>query len=207
MKQYDFKNVAKGGLHALNLRDSCFYYFEAEQFEFLTIEEDSIRIKMELDAVILRHGALDFPQKVHLKPSEDKWPVYFTNKKSDGYIELTLIKGSFKQMLKNIPEALINSLFRPFFNDPGSWLKYPAMVETMLLFFFLIYAIAKRRKLSGNDKALILSILLFVLTLSLIIGWVTPVLGAIVRYRIPAYLGILIIALIIINPVKKITNE
>ena len=207
MKQYDFKNVAKGGLHALNMQDSSFYYFEAEQFDLLTIEEDSVSIKIELDAVILRHGAMEFPQKIHLKPSNEKWLIYFTNKKSDGYIELTMIKGSFTQMIKNIPEALINSLFRPFFNDPGSWLKYPAMIETVLLFFFLIYAVVKRRKLSVNEKVLILSIVLFVLTLSLIIGWVTPVLGAIVRYRIPAYLGILIIALLIINPVKKIKHE
>lgn len=207
MKQYDFKNVAKGGLHALNMSDSSFYYFETEQFEFLMIEEDSVRIKKELDAVILRQGSLDFPQKVHLKPSNDKWPIYFINKKSDGYIELTMIKGSFSQLIKNIPEALINSLFRPFFNDPGGRLKYPALFETLLLFLFLLYAALKRRKISGNDKALILSIVLFVLTLSLIIGWVTPVLGAIVRYRFPAYLGILIIAIFIINPSKVIKHE
>jgi len=196
-KQFDFKNVGKGGVHAM--ADSNFYFFRQDQIGDLLIDGDSVSVSKEINALVLQHGGMKKPIPITLQPSEEKWFIYFQNLQSDGFIEVTLIDDSFGQLLKNIPEALINSLLRPFINDPGGWLKYPAIIETLLLFVFLFYAIRKRRKLSKNQKALIIGIVLSILTLSLLIGWVTPVLGAIVRYRIPAYLGILVIAVLVIN--------
>ncbi len=200
-KQFDFKNVGKGGLHALT--DSTFYFFRQNQIKNLKIEGDSVLITKEMDALILKHGSMEKPIPIHLKPTGEKWFVYFKNLQSDGFIEVTLINDSFGQLMKNIPEALINSLFRPFISDPGGWLKYPAMIETLLLFLFLIYAIINKRVLSKNKIALIVALVLFVLTLSLLIGWVTPVLGAIVRYRIPVYIALLVIAVMVIQPKKS----
>ena len=204
-KQFDFKNVGKGGLHAGDY--TRFYFFQPEQIESLEFKGDSVRLKREMDVHILRHGSMEPPIKVHLKPTDKWWFIYFQNVKSDGYIDLTMIHNSPKQMILNIPEALVNSLFRPFFFDPGSWLKYPAMLESIALFLFLVFSILNRRILNKKDVNLVVSIAIFVISLSLIIGWVTPVLGAIVRYRIPAYLGILIIALLIIKPKNNLNNE
>jgi hypothetical protein len=204
-KQFDFKNVGKGGLHAM--ADTCFYFFKPHQLSLLKIEEDSVSILTEMDVLILQHGAMEGPKPARLKPTDEKLFIYFINERSDGYIELTMIDDSFKQLLLNIPEALVNCLFRPFFNDPGSWLKYPAMLETVLLYLFLIFAFFKRKKLSQETQALIVALILFVICLSLIIGWVTPVLGAIVRYRFPVYLAILVIALLLINQKKLLKSE
>src|SRR5690606_17670490 len=104
----------------------------------------------------------------------------FKNRRSDGYIGVTLINNSFTQLLKNIPEALSNVLLRPFINDPGSWLKYPAILELILLYLFIIYAFLHRKKLTSNEVGLLIAAIIFIIGLSLIIGWVTPVLGAIV---------------------------
>lgn len=197
-KQYDFKNVGKGGLHAR--ADNCFYYFKQDQLANLKIEHDSVSILKTTDAQILQIGAMDSPIPITLHPSNIKWSIYFINSQSYGFIDLTLINDSFSQMLLNIPEALINSLIRPYPWDPGSWLKYPAALEVLLLYIFLIYAISKRIPLSKDIIAIIIAITLFVISLSLIIGWVTPVLGAIVRYRTPAIMGIIVIALILISP-------
>lgn len=202
-KQYDFKNVGKGGLHAQS--DSCFYFFKPEQISELIIEGDSVSIKKEMNVKIIMHGSIDEPINTNLLPTGEKWLIYFRNDKSDGFIETTMIDDSFGQLLQNIPEALLNSLFRPFFHDPGSWLKYPAMLEILFLYMFLVFAIIKRKPLGFRDKRLIWTIFIFVISLSLVIGWVTPVLGAIARYRLPAFIGILIIALMIIQP--KQSNE
>ncbi|MDX2360935.1 MAG: hypothetical protein QNK23_09025 [Crocinitomicaceae bacterium] len=204
LKQYDFKNVGKGGLHVLT--DDCFYFFEPDQISELIIEGDSVTIDHVIEAQEIQFGSIDDATPVTLSPPEKKWQLYFRNDKSDGYIDITMINHSFSQLIFNIPEALLNSLFRPFPMDPGSWLKYPAMIEILLLYGFLIFAIAKRRTLKSKDKALITSIVLFVISLSLIIGWVTPVLGAIVRYRTPTFIGILLIALILVQR-KKTTHE
>lgn len=203
-KQHDFNNVGKGGIHALS--DSCFYFFPPEQMHELVIEGDSVSIKKEMDVLVLLPGEIGEPHQAHLTPDGQKWFIYFINEKSDGYIPLTPIGDSFAQLIKNIPEALINSLFRPFINDPGSWLKYPAIFEVYALFGFLAFAIVRRRKLDTITRSIILGGTAFILSLSLLIGWITPVLGAIVRYRIPTFLAILIIALLIVQPIKKHKN-
>lgn len=200
-KQYDFKNVGKGGLHAQS--DDCFYFFKPYQIPELIIEGDSVSIDQEMDVLIHMHGSIEAPEPVHLYPTGEKWLIYFRNDRSEGFIHTTMINDSFTQLILNTPEALLNSLFRPYFFDPGSWLKYPAMIEIVLLYFFLIFAFVKRKKLPIEERGLFWSIVVFVIGLALTIGWVTPVLGAIVRYRIPCFIGILILALLMYQPRKK----
>lgn len=202
-KQYDFVNVGQGGLHAYS--DSCFYFFEANQIPYLVIEGDSVSIDRTMHAKIIKPGSIDEAQPIVLQPTEEKWFIYFRNDRSDGFIQTTPIDNSFTQLILNIPQALKNSLLRPFVNDPGSWLKFPATLEVILLFGFLIYALIKRRNLDSSDQGLLWAFGIFVFCLSLTIGWVTPVLGAIVRYRIPSFIAILVIGLILIQPRKKRT--
>ncbi len=196
-KQFDFKNVGKGGVHVY--ADTCYYFFSPNQMKELIFEGDSVSISKPTDALILEHGSLNEPIPVTLQPQNQKWYVSFKNNRSDGYIDVTLINNSLKQLLFNIPEALRNTLLRPYFNDPGSWLKYPAIVELILLYLFIIYAFFRRKRLTTNEVGFLISILIFIIVLSLIIGWVTPVLGAIVRYRIPVLIALLLIALVVID--------
>ena len=129
--------------------------------------------------------------------------------RSKSYIEPNLILYSKKQLVKNIPISLANSLLRPSWNDPGPKFKILTIIETYIIFVFLIFAFIKRRKLNRNEKILVLTLLQFVIILSLFIGWTTPVFGAIVRYRIFTYLAITIISFILIKPFdqwKRKTN-
>ncbi len=203
-KQFDFKNVGRGGVHAY--ADTCFYFFTPEQINELIFEGDSVSISKPMNAMILEHGSMKEPVPIRLEPTGEKWFVFFENRRSDGYIEVTLINNSFPQLLKNIPEALCNVLLRPFFNDPGSWLKYPAIIELILLYLFIIFAFMRRKKLTSSDVGLIIAALIFMIGLSLIIGWVTPVLGAIVRYRIPVLIAVLLIGIILID-YQRVKNE
>lgn len=200
-KQYDFKNVGKGGIHANT--DSTFYFFQPDQIESLRITGDSVELIKPITATIIQHGSFEEPVPIDLVPTGNKWHIYFINTKSDGYIDVTMINDSFGQMILNIPEAITNTLFRPFPFDPGSWLKYPVMIESLLLYLFLTFSIIKRKQLSSEEKPILVSLIIFILTLSLFIGWVTPVIGAIVRYRILVSLAILIIGLILIKNPKK----
>jgi hypothetical protein len=199
-KQYDFQNVGRGGLHAEG--DSCFYFFEAWQIPELNIEGDSVEIVHPMQIKTLQYGAMNDPVPATLEPEGEKWHIYFRNDRSDGFIRLEPIHDSFAQLLLNAPEALLNSLFRPYVMDPGSWLKYPATLEVIGLYAFLLFAVFRRRAQSVRNQALIGALLVFALCLSLTIGWVTPVIGAIVRYRIPVFAALLLIALLLIRSKK-----
>lgn len=196
-KQFDFINISRGGLHANNEND--FYFFRMDQVKELEFKGDSIRLNKPMDILILKHGSIEDPIPKRLYPSEKYYHVYFYRVESDGYINVTQINNSPLQLVYNIPESLINVLFRPYFTDPGSWLKYPATIELIFIYAFLLLSIKRRRKLSEDDKNLIYSTLIFIFLLALTIGWVTPVLGAIARYRIPILVGIVFIGLILID--------
>ncbi len=198
-KQFDFINVGRGGLHALIKND--FYYFKPSQIKDLKIEEDSVWITEPIDAIIIqKESGIETRKKIHLTPDGTKWFIYFYNTPARSLINVTPINNSSLQLIKNAPESIINSLLRPTPIDPGSKMKYFAFIETILLYTLLFLSILKRRKLSKKEKSILFSISFFILLLSLLIGWTTPILGAIVRYRIPAYLGILFISLILYSP-------
>lgn len=200
-KQFDFANVARGGVHVH--ADSIFYYFSPEQRNALIFEGDSVTLSEAVDAQILQLGLINAPIPVHLEADGKRWPLYFQNRRSNGFIETTPIRNSWSRLLKNIPEALINTLFRPFPGDGGGKANWLAIMEYSALFIGLGWAIVRRRQLNKIDRIHFIGLFLFAFSFSLFIGWTTPVIGAIVRYRIPVYLVLLMSILLIIAPSKK----
>lgn len=205
-KQYDFNNVASGGIHAH--LGNTFYFFSPEKRSALLIEGDHLQVIKPVTAVAYQHGDISHPKLIEFVPNEDKMFIYFQNERCHGYFDITPIENSFMQLIKNIPQALMNSLFRPFLFDEGGSMKYLAMLEMVLIYLGLAFAFFKRKTLEKKEIMLIVATWMFIFTLSLLIGWVTPVLGAIVRYRIPILLAIAFIAFILFNPpIKFKTNE
>ena len=144
-----------------------------------------------------------YPSRIiYLNPTGEKWKVKLKSFGASSYFKSTPINNEFSQLIKNIPEALLNSFFRPFLNDRGGNLKYIIMLETFSLYSFLFFAICFRRKLISDEKRIIYSIFVFTLILYLIIGLISCVSGEIARYRLPGELALLIIGLILIRQKK-----
>ncbi|XOV67304.1 MAG: hypothetical protein ACFHU9_16940 [Fluviicola sp.] len=205
-KQFDFVQVGRGGLHVY--ADSVFYYFRTNQIGSLNRDHDTVWLKHDLEAKILKLGQISDPVPIQLKKSDgERWIKYFENTQSNGFIPVTPINNSYAQLVKNIPEALYHALFRPLPGDPGGALNWVAFLETVLLFGALIWAILQRKKLSEQEQIRIIALVLFAVLLSLIIGWTTPVLGAIARYRIPVYITILIIIGILYQQKSKTVSH
>jgi hypothetical protein len=199
-KQFDMENVGKGGIHIYG--ENCFYYFKPKQYRNLKIENDSVQILHATEAIKISFDTRIIPFKTQLKRSNEKNKIHIVMPGTNSHIETEMIDNSFLQLLKNIPEALLNSFFRPFLFDSGSLLTYPSLVEVWFLTFFLILAFVKRREIDAQTKAIIASLLLFALLLLLLIGWTTPINGAIVRFRFPAQLALFIIGTMLIK-IKK----
>jgi len=206
-KQFDFINIGNGGMHAY--ADTCFYFFHPDQFQYLTLNEkdSSVFLNKTVHAKQVELGkALPF-KDVILHPNKDRWILYF---KSDGCasnVPVTFIDGSSSQVIKNIPEAFVNAAFRPFFGDPGGWLKYFAIIETLLLFAWVIFSFRYWKEASPQIRLQVTTLLVFSIVLLILIGWITPVLGAIVRYRIPAYMAILVASLLLFKQKKELKHE
>lgn len=204
LKQFDFNNISMGGIYFLKENEPYAYNIQPDNYKNLRIKNDSLTIIRRTEAYIFHRTEKTALRKVYLEADPNKKiPVLSVWVRSNSYIETTMIFSSFRQMVLNIPEALINCLFRPFWNDPSPKFKFLTFTETWLLFGFLGYTIIRRKRLNRDERIVVIGLTLFILNLSLVIGWATPVLGAIVRYRVPVYLAILILAFILHQPASK----
>ena len=160
-------------------------------------------IKKPVDSYIIFFGSTKSPVPVHLEPTGDTLLISYFTEGCRSFIETTPISESYSQLIKNIPEAFVNGFIRPFPTDPGSNLKFLSMLEIWALIGFLIWVSIKHRKLEPEDRTIVFGLVVFALFLLLLIGWTTPVIGAIARYRFPAQLALVLAGLILFNPTKK----
>jgi hypothetical protein len=179
----------------------------ANRLDFFTGEDKNkyALITQALEASQENHG--EQARQVVLEPSEKHWYVVVHSEASGSRIDVTPIQNNGKQLLKNIPEAFINVCFRPFPNDPPkSPVKWYFILENLLLWTLFFWAIFKRK--SAGNGSIILLLLISSLVIALLIGWTTPVLGAIVRYKMPVVLSLIAVSWLLLFPLKNnITKE
>ena len=95
---------------------------------------------------------------------------------------------SFKSFVSNAPQALAHSLKRPYFSDAhSSLLLIPCAVEITVYGLLLLVFIFLYRDtvvgLASAQKAGVLFGIFFSISIFLLIGYIAPNIGAIVRYR------------------------
>lgn len=121
-------------------------------------------------------------------------------------INLDAIEPNFLSLMKNSPKALFNSLFRPHFLEANSLFLFLAMLENVILAILLVLAFFNFHKLTKKESNLIILMLLYSLFLLLIIGWIVPNIGAILRYRSIA-LVLLIPSLVFVVAKTKLLHQ
>ena len=199
-QQQDFMNVRDGGLY-LDIDDDYYYYVyfsNRDKFEF--IEGRVAVLKEPIGAYIAHKQNYNGRRIIKLTEVGKRYPVHLTMSEAGSGIEVTRIDNSFWTMVKMVPEALFNTTIRPLPSDRGSWLKIPAFIENIVLFFgLLLITLFARRKLNKRIKRLVWSLFVFAFLVFVVVGWTTPVLGAIVRYKVPAVLALGIVGLLLID--------
>ncbi|MCA1751939.1 MAG: hypothetical protein ABR572_05100 [Cryomorphaceae bacterium] len=86
----------------------------------------------------------------------------------------------------NAPNSLKNIYLRPWITEGDNILYLPAALENLLLMICLAVMLWNFRRPYGLGIPLIAFGISFVLALGVLIGGVVPVLGALVRYKMPA---------------------
>lgn len=201
-KQQDLINLAKGGIFFIN--DSSFCAFDYQYMDHFEYNSDHklIRAKKRTPGEYKLFGEKVF-HEFTLQPSEDKYAVYLVTPPSETYVDVEPIDHRFSQLLKNTPAALFNVFFRPLPTDGGSNFKYLSFIENLLFLAFLAIVIIQRRTLTGPEKSWFFFLAISALILVLIIGWTTPIIGALVRYKVASHLLLLLAVFILWTGPKK----
>lgn len=136
---------------------------------------------------------------------QDDFIRHAIEEKTGSLLNVTPLEENLLSFIKNIPEALFNTFFQPFFiSTSNSPFVLLASLENLFLFGFIIVSIIFRKKTKEINFNLLFLLLFFIVGLYLIIGWTTPVMGAIVRYRIPGLLASVLVCLLLLDSKKPI---
>lgn len=200
-KQKDISNLARGGIFFVT--DSSFCAIDFKYFEnFDTVANNKIQVNQKTSGEYKLFGDKTF-HPFTILPDTTRYDIYLVSEPSRSYFETTPINYQGKNLIKTIPESLVNTLIRPFPNDPGSALKYVTFGQNWLFILFAIWVVFHRKKLNLPEQFWIYILLISSFILLLVIGWTTPVFGAVVRYKIPVDLFLTIALFILFKPKRK----
>lgn len=107
-------------------------------------------------------------------------------------------------LIENTPEAIINTLFRPHLFEARSVFMLMSALENLLLLILILTSLVFFKKPEQKDLPLLYMSVFFVFSLALLIGLVNPVLGSIVRFRIPLLPFFAIIFILLLDKEKMI---
>ena len=206
--------------------DPTFYYFSVNHlYDTLRLAQIQIQIQTktqtktqtqtqnqtQTQTQTLSHSS---PQYLHPNPNPNSSPnspaiqsppttdliFHFTESlaPANSYIQTPWLTPGPSSFIRATPSALFNSLFRPFPLEGHSLLMLMASLENLLLwiplFALLIGALIRKKTLMPFSLWLLSGVLIYFV----IIGWLTPNLGSLVRYKVPV-LPILVTFMVLIS--------
>lgn len=197
-KQKDLINIAKGGVY-LERGDSLIY---------LPIEQKTNAIKDPLTGnYFIKPGSPYKSWNIH-QPFDT---IFVSNSsitislkammvtdRAGSLINTKILKADIKSVLANSPLALINALCRPFIWEADNSFMLLAAIENFFIILLLIYALF--RPFRPYHKNEIFLCIAFATTLMIIVGLTTPVIGALVRYKVPGLPLLGALAFMLIDP-------
>ncbi|MFI5150264.1 MAG: hypothetical protein ACHQRM_11075 [Bacteroidia bacterium] len=191
IKQRDFNCLAQGGI--LLRSDTAIVFLSLEQKEKSLVDTDphlSTKDKIYTINTGTRYAwwhdyyaTEDTSFAVQTGPS-DRYRVENDMPRSGSLISIRPLEPTITSFLRNAPMALVNSLFRPFLNEAKGPLLLLSALETVAYSVFMILCIIYRKR-SEIQWEWIWFCISFAGILFIITGLTTPILGALVRYKVP----------------------
>lgn len=105
---------------------------------------------------------------------------------SGSMVSINKLEPNLWSFIISLPMGLFNVLFEPNFFSANGALQYLAAIENIFILLLLILILLKINHTSKTHLPFFCISISFIVILFVIIGLVTPVSGAIVRYKIPA---------------------
>lgn len=211
-RQKDFYNAMRGGVYFQrfinNSEEYDNIYFPASRLpKFKNVErEDTIHINFTDTAYVWDVMNYVVTDTILVVPSENiKYRLVFKDVVSGSGIAIPELKPTYTSLLVNSPMAFVNTLVRPHPFEFDSFFSVIAGFENILIEIIIIFCAFFIRIPKNTEHLMVLFAFSFVLMLFVLTGLVTPIIGAIVRYKMPA-LPFLIITLLLITDKQKMTS-
>ncbi|MCC7502380.1 MAG: hypothetical protein IT229_07605 [Flavobacteriales bacterium] len=104
---------------------------------------------------------------------------------SGSYIPTPYLEPTFASFAARAPHALYTTFLGPLQAWRNGAMGFASALETSALIVVFGLLLMHRKAWQQVDKVFLLYCISFCVLLALVIGWTTPVMGAVVRYRVP----------------------
>lgn len=184
-KQHEFYQLAEGGTY-VRIASGDTLYISASDF-------DAIHFKQDRDSASLRYdvAAVNWndAKKEHATsntlPGGTEFYVILDYGRTGSTIDIPKLDGSVWTTMKAVPMAIVNALFRPFpWEIRSPFMALSGLENLFILLLFVLMVLFFRKE--ALDQPVFYIACFFALIILLLTGLVTPVVGAIVRYKVPA---------------------
>lgn len=104
---------------------------------------------------------------------------------SGSYIPTPYLEPTFASFAAQAPHALYTTFLGPLQAWQNGAMGLASALETVAIVLVFTLLLVHRKPWQHVDKVFLLYCVSFCVLLALVIGWTTPVMGAVVRYRVP----------------------
>lgn len=128
-----------------------------------------------------------------------------TYKNANSYVQPYFINFNKSNLIQSIPYGIFFTFTQPNFSFFSKLTLLPFVLETYLLLCLSIFSIiyAFKYNKAQLQSPLCLAICTFIVLSAFIIGISGATIGALIRYRLPTYIALVLLNFILINPLWK----
>ncbi len=149
----------------------------------------------------------------HISPAFDAIDILVTKQRdfiglarslnSGSLINIAVLTPDVWSFIIHAPQALFITMFRPFITEANSILILMAALENFIILIVLALALIffSKRQINFN---VFYACLFGVICMFILTGLITPVMGAMVRYKVPALPFLMVILIMLIDKEKMI---
>lgn len=184
-QQYEFYQLAEGGTYLKTSAGDSLYVSAPDygKLEFVD-ERRGVTLLESVEAVNWRDAKKEGVTKFQL-PAGEIYEVLLDYGKTGSTIEIPRLEPNAWSILKASPIALMNALFRPLPWKIRSPFMLLSGVENIIVILLLLAMLFYFDGTALSSPIFWIAVS-FALSILVLTGLVTPVVGAIVRYKVPA---------------------
>ncbi len=101
-------------------------------------------------------------------------------------IQIPQLQENVFSIIQNSPHATVNLLTRPTITEASSPLMMMSAFENIFILLVILVCLFSAKGIKRESAALFIFSIIFVILMFDLIGLITPILGAMVRYKVPA---------------------
>lgn len=199
LKQRDFNALAKGGVFLQNGRE--FVRVAPDKKEYLdTLDAKTFKIRPGSRYMYWKNENLNDTLYVSNSTDTSTYKLVWDLPQAGSTIGLPALEPNLFSLIKTAPRALYNALAKPGLLTSKSMLERVSAIENTAVILFLLLCAAWSRR--GVNKNLFSLCFFIALAILLLIGYTTPVAGAIVRYKVPVLPFLLLCGVIVFDTAR-----